>query len=115
MGVCGLAGLGGGLSELDGVSLLLTVNLEPAPDHGKFSGLGGACIALRVDEEGVWVEFAKVTVLPGEHESLGEGDGGVEDWDSDDSCLCEVEGSLSSLYTSRVIILLRLSISIKSA
>ena len=80
MGVCSLAGLGGGLSELDGVSLLLTVNLEPAPDHGKFSGLGCACIALRrVGEEGVGVELAKVTVLPGEGESRGEGDGGVED------------------------------------
>ena len=80
MGVCSLAGLGSGLSELDGVGLLVTVNLKLAPDHGKFSGLGCACIALRrVDEEGVRVEFAKVTVLPGEGESRGEGDGGVED------------------------------------
>ena len=55
---------------------------------------------------------ANVTVLPGECGSLGEGDGGVEDWDSDDSCPArEVEGSSSSLNTTRVIKLLRLSIS----
>ena len=33
----------------------------------------------RVGEEGVGVELAKFTVLPGEGESWGEGDGGVED------------------------------------
>ena len=75
-----MAGLGSGRTELDGVGLLVTVNLELAPDHGKFSGLGCACIALRkVGEEGVGVELTKVTVLPGEGKSRGEGDGGVED------------------------------------
>ena len=48
---------------------MLTVNLELAPNHGKF-GLGCACLALRmVGEEGVGVELAKFTVLPGEGES----------------------------------------------
>ena len=74
--MCGLAGLGSGRTELDGVGLLITVNLELAPNHGKFSGLGCACLALRrVGEEGVEVELAKFTVLPGEGESRGEGDG----------------------------------------
>ena len=94
-------------------SLLMIVDLEPAPDHGKFSALVSASIAVRVDEEGVWVEFANVTVLPGERGSLGEGEGGVEDWDSDDSCPArEVEGSSSSLKTSRVIMLSKLFMAI---
>ena len=50
------------------------------------------------------VGLAKVTVLPGEGEPRGEGDGGVEELDSDDLCLCrEVEGASSSLYASNVI------------
>ena len=103
-GVCGLAGLGGGLSVLVDGNLLMIVNLEPALDHRKSSALAGACIAVWVDEEGVWGEFTNVTVLPGGRGSLGEGEGGVEDWESDDSCPArDVVGSLSSLKTSRVI------------
>ena len=52
-----------------------------------------------------------VTVLPGGLVSLGEGEGGVEDWESDDSCPAhEVVGSSSSLRASRVITLLSLFI-----
>merc|ERR1711888_577241 len=64
-GVCGLAGLGGGLSVLVDGNLLTIVDFEPALDHGKSSALAGACVAVWVDEEGVWGEVTNVTILPG--------------------------------------------------
>ena len=49
------------------------------------------------------------TFLPGGRVSLGEAEGGYEDWESDDSCpACEVVGSSSSLKTPRVIMLSKL-------
>ena len=57
----------------------------------------------------MWGEDKNVTVLPGGCVSLGEGEGGVEDWESDDSCPArDVVGSSSSLKTSRVIMLSKL-------
>ena len=108
-GVCGLAGLGGGLSVLVDGNLLIIADLKPALDHRKSSALAGACVAVWVDEEGVWVEFTNVIVLTGDRRSLGEGEGGVEDWESDDSCPArEVVGSSSSLRASSVITFLSL-------
>ena len=82
----------------------MIVVLEPALDHGISSALAVACVAVWVDEEGGWGEETNGTDLPGVRVALGEGEGGVEDWESDDSCPArDVVGSLSSLKTSRVI------------
>ena len=45
-GVCGLAGLGGGLSVLVKGNLLMIVSLEPALDHRISSALADACVAV---------------------------------------------------------------------
>ena len=87
----------------------MIVVLEPALDQGTSSALAVACIAVWVDEEGVlcWGEDTNVTDLPGVRVALEEGEGGVEDWESDDSCPArDVVGSSSSLKMSRVIMLL---------
>ena len=86
----------------------MIVSLKPALD--RCIALAVACVAVWVDEEGNWGEDANATILPGGRASLGEGEGGVEDWESDDkSCPArEVVGSSSSLRVSRVITLLSL-------